>query len=86
MKFHAGDFSLDVAPRSSRPVEGDSDQIETRIESNQCYTIREIADIHKISKSIKLLMKMKMCLILWKKLNGFFGPPNTLYGKKDLQV
>ena len=28
-KFHTGDFSLDDAPQSSRPVEVDSDQIET---------------------------------------------------------
>ena len=28
-KFRAGDFSLDDAPRSGRPVEVDSDQIET---------------------------------------------------------
>ena len=28
-KFHAGDFSLDDAPGSGRPVEVDSDQIET---------------------------------------------------------
>ena len=28
-KFHAGDFSLDDAPRSGRPVEVDSNQIET---------------------------------------------------------
>ena len=26
VKFHAGDFSLDDAPRSGRPVEVDSDQ------------------------------------------------------------
>ena len=51
MKFHAGDFSLDDAPRSGRPVEVDSDQIETLIENNQCYTTQEIADILKISKS-----------------------------------
>ena len=50
-KFHAGDFLLDDAPRSGRPVEVDSDQIETIIENNQCYTTREIADILKISKS-----------------------------------
>ena len=50
-KFRAGDFSLDVAPRSGRPVEGDSDKIETLIENNQCYTTREITDILKISKS-----------------------------------
>ena len=49
MKFHAGDFSLDDAPRSGRPV--DSDQIETLIENNQRYTTQEIADKLKISKS-----------------------------------
>ena len=48
-KFCAGDFSLDDAPRSGRPVEADSDQIETVIENNQCYTMRETADILKIS-------------------------------------
>ena len=37
-KFHAGDFSLDDAPRLDRPVEVDSDQTETLIENNQCYT------------------------------------------------
>ena len=35
-KFHTGDFSRDNAPWSSRPVEVDSDQIETLIENNQC--------------------------------------------------
>ena len=44
-KFCAGDFSLDNAPRSGRPVEVDSDQIETLIENNQRYTTWEIADI-----------------------------------------
>ena len=38
VKFCAGEFSLDDAPRSGRPVEVDSDHIETLIESNQCYT------------------------------------------------
>ena len=50
-KFHAGDFSLDDAPRLGRPVEVDRDQIKTLIENNQHYTTREIADILKISKS-----------------------------------
>ena len=49
--FHAGDFSLDYAPQSGRPVEVDRDQIKTLTENNQCYTTREIADILKISKS-----------------------------------
>ena len=51
VKFCAGDFSLDDAPQSGRPVEVDSDQIETLIENNQHHTTREIADILKISKS-----------------------------------
>ena len=37
-KFCAGDFSLDDAPWWGRPVEVDSDQIETLIENNQSYT------------------------------------------------
>ena len=58
-KFHAGDFLLDDASRPSRPVEVDSNQIKTLTESNQHYTMQEIADILKISKSINLLVKMK---------------------------
>ncbi|XP_073651550.1 growth hormone-regulated TBC protein 1 isoform X6 [Tursiops truncatus] len=50
-KCRAGDFSLDEAPQSSRPVEVDSDQIETLIVNSQCYTTWKIADILKISKS-----------------------------------
>ena len=69
-KFRARDFLLDGAPRSGRPVEVDSDQIETLIENNQCDTMQEIANILKISEAIKLLIKMKnMSFILWKKLN-----------------
>ena len=51
VKFRAGDFSLEDAPWSGRPVEVDSDQIQTLIENNQRYTTQEIADILKISKS-----------------------------------
>ena len=59
-KFCARDFTLDDAPQSCRPVEIDSDQIETLIEKNQCYTTQKIADILKISKSIKLWVLVKM--------------------------
>ena len=38
VKFCAGDFSLDNAPQSSRPVEADSNQIETLTENNQHCT------------------------------------------------
>ena len=58
VKFHVGDFSLDNAPWLGRPVEVDNDQIETLIENNQCSTTLEIANIHKISKSIKSLVKI----------------------------
>ena len=58
-KFCAGDFSLDVAPQSGRPVKVDSDQIGTLIENNQRYTMWEIAVLLKVSKSIKLLVQCK---------------------------
>ena len=51
VKFRAEDFSLDDAPWSGRPVEVNSDHIETIIENNQRFTMWEIADILKISKS-----------------------------------
>ena len=50
-KFHARDFSLDNEPWSGRPVDTDSNQIETLTENNQCNTSREITDILKIPKS-----------------------------------
>ena len=84
-KFLAGDFSLDDAPQLGRPVEVGSDQVETFIENNQHYTMQEIVDILKISKSIKLLVKMKdTSFILWKKLNGPFGQPNRIFPSSNL--
>ena len=59
VKFRVGDFLLDNASRSGQSLEFDRDQTKTLIENNQCYTMQEIADILKIFKSIKLLMKMK---------------------------
>ena len=47
VKFCAEDFSLDDASRSGKTVEVDSDQTETLIENNQCYTMREIVDLIK---------------------------------------
>ena len=79
-EFRAGDLSLDDAPQSGRPAKVGSDQIETFIENNQHYTVQEIADTLKMSKSIKLLMKMKnLSLVLWKKLNRLFDQPNIMY-------
>ena len=59
MKFHAGDFLPDDALWSGRPVEVERDQIKTLTENNQCSTMWEIVYVLKISKSIKLLMKIK---------------------------
>ena len=68
VKFHTGHFSLDDAPRLGKPVEVDSDKVETLIKNNQHYTTQETAHILNISKSIKLLMKMKnVYFILWEK-------------------
>ena len=75
VKFGAGDFSLDDASRLGREVVGN--QIETLIENNQHYTTQDIANILKISKSMKLLVKMKKyAFFLWKKTYGLFGQPN----------
>ena len=75
VKFHARDFSLDDALWLCRPVEVDSDQIETLIENSQHYTMWEIADILKISNLIKLMVKMKkMCVLFYGKTIWTFGP------------
>ena len=67
---------LDNVPWSDRPDEVDSDQIETlneNIQNIQCYITWQIADILKISKSMKLLVQMEnVSFTSWKKLNGFF--------------
>jgi transposase len=48
-RFRAGNFDLDDAPRSGRPVEVDDDQIKTLIENNPRNTTRVIAEILKMS-------------------------------------
>ena len=69
---------MDSAPQSGKSAEVDSDQIETLIENNLCSTIWEMANILKISKSIKLSVKMKTVVYFTEKnLNGLFGQPNT---------
>ena len=84
MKFRAGDFSLDDAPRSDRPVEVDSDQIETLTENKECYTKHEIADKLKISKSIKLLVKQEnVSFILQKKPHEIFDQPNIISSRNS---
>ena len=79
MKFHAGCFALDDVPQLGGPVEVDGDQIETLIESNQHYTTQEIANILKISKSIKLLVKMKNVSLILRKINHMNVLTNPIY-------
>ena len=62
VKFRAGDFSLDDAPWSGRPVEVDRDQIKTLIEDKQRSAMWQVANILRISKS-KLLVEMKIFLL-----------------------
>ena len=58
-----------------RPVEVDSNQIQILIENNQRSATQEIADILKTSKSIKLLVKMKMYLSFYRKKMDFWTNP-----------
>ena len=86
VKFHAGDFSLEDAPWSGRPVEVDSIQINTLVENNQCSIIQEIADTLKISKSIKLLVKMKNVFYFTEKTKqDFFVQPKTTIHTNTIQ-
>ena len=75
-KFCAGHFSLDNAPSLGRSVEIDSDQIETLIDNNQCYTMQETADVLKISKSIKKWVKRKNVSFLF---NFFYWCSVTVF-------
>ena len=54
-KLHAGEFSLEDAPRSSGPLDDDGDQTETLTKNNRRYTTQKVTDIFKISQSIKFL-------------------------------
>ena len=67
-------ISLDSASQRGRPFEVDGDQFDTLIENSQCHTTWEIANILKIFKSVKLLVKMKnVSFILWKTHTDFLA-------------
>ena len=76
-KFHAGNFLLDDVPQSGRPLEVDRDQIKTLTENNQRSTTREIANILRIPKSMKSLVKMK---------NGSYFMENTIWTFGQLNI
>ena len=52
-------FMLEMSCWTMLHVEVDSDQIKTLSEDNQRYTTWKVADMLRISKSIKLLVKVK---------------------------
>ena len=85
-KFCADDFLLDDAPLSGGPAEVVSGQIETLMENNQHYTMQEIGDILKMSKSIKLLVKMKNVSSILKekkKTHRYFWPTKYILAKNN---
>ena len=66
------------APQSGRPAEVDSNQIKTLFKNHQHYTTQETANILKISRSIKLLVKMKNVSFIFmekKKHTDFLAHP-----------
>ena len=67
-----------------KPVEVDSDQIETLIENNQGYAMWETDNILKMSKSIKLLVKMKKCVLSYGKNKWTFWPTQYITAKADI--
>ena len=63
------DFSMGDAQLSGRPGEVDGDRIKTLTENNRSYIMHDIADILKISKSIKLMAKMKNVSFIYTEKN-----------------
>ena len=72
VKFQAGDFSLN---NDARPVEVDSNQIETLTENNQCSTMWEIADCQTIQVN-KVIGENEKRVFYFTEKNGLHGPPN----------
>ena len=78
--FMLGISCWTIAPRLGRPVEVDSNEIQTLMKNNQSYTMQEVANILKISKSVKLLVKMKNCVSYFIENNiRIFGQPNIAF-------
>ena len=69
-KFHTGDFLLEDALWSDRPVEVGRNHIE----NNQCYTTWKTANIIKIFKSIKLMGENEKCVFYFMEKMQTFWP------------
>ena len=65
-KFCARDFLLDTVPQSNRPVEVDSDQIET-LRTINLYTMREIANKLTMSQNNKVIGENEKYIFYGKK-------------------
>ena len=76
-KFCARDFSLDDTPWSGRPVEVDSDQIETLRTLNTIPYRRE-PTYSKCPNQQLLVIMQNVSFNLHKKPYGLFSQPNTL--------
>ena len=50
-KFRSGNFDVEGAPRSGKPVEADEDTIKALIDANRRITTREIAERLNLSNS-----------------------------------
>ena len=93
--FCAGDFSLDNAPQLVGQVVVDTNQTETLIENNQCYTTWKIADMLKISKSsdeiictcsVMLITLMFGFHISWAKKNFLTVFPHAILYLKIMKM
>ena len=79
LKFPAGDFSLEVALQPGRPVEIDSDQIETLRTINIIPHGRYLA-YSKYPNQWSYWWKWKMCLLFYRKNHRDFLV-NPIHGK-----
>ena len=65
-KFRAGDYSLDDAPWLGRPVEVDSNQIETLFENNQLYHVGDSRHTQNIQIN-NVIGENEKCLLFYGK-------------------
>ena len=81
-KFRSGNFDVEDAPRSGRPVEADEDTIKALIDANRRITTREIAERLNLSNStvhdhLKRVW-LKIVFHFHKKKRNYF-PNNLIY-------
>ena len=70
-KFQSGNFDVENAPRSGRPVEADEDAIKALIDANRRITTREIVErlnlsnstVHDYLKRLGLISKLDMWVL-----------------------